>query len=291
MKFDWYAATIKDHPHEIVRTLAHGLNADSVEEMKGGRHGYEGGFEIIRNGGVVASVLAGGKNPDPSAKSSGSETPAFVDCVRRAYGDKHHVSRLDSCTDFDGPGSWAKLSRAARRVAEERGLKVMKIESSGKDGNEGRTLMIGSTASAARVRIYEKGYEMAAKFPGRAPEFSRDWVRVEAQLRPQEDLRLSAAVVSPEAAWGLSQTTRLISEHCLKKVVERIPGSRHDLGDDESSLDWMTGQYLKVLCRDRNKFQSGEEFARDLFLRAERVREAKRLQRALNGRVAVEKIA
>lgn len=273
MKFDWYAATIQDHPDNVVQRLSSDLGAEEVKIMKGGRHGYTGGYEIIRGGGVVASVLAGGENADPSAKASGSETPAFVDCVRRAYGDKHHVSRLDSCSDFDGPGSWLNLSRAARRVARLRGLKIMIIESSGKDGNEGRTLMIGSTSSAARVRIYEKGYEMAAKFPGRASEFSRDWVRVEAQLRPQKDARLSAARVTPDAAWGLSQTTRLISEHCLQKVVERIPGSRHDLGDDESSLDWMTGQYLKVLARNRNKFPDGAEFSRDLFLRAKRVHE------------------
>lgn len=271
VKFDWYAATIKEVPQTVVDVLAASLSADDVKRMKGGMHGYTGGFEIVRDGGVVARVLAGGRNAHPSAQASGSGTPGFVDAVRGHFGDKHHVSRVDSCADFDEPGAWKRLTRAALKAADGRGLKLTRIESSGKNGNEGRTLYIGSPSSAARVRIYEKGYQMRDQFPGRASQFSPNWVRVEAQLRPQDQAREFLAGASPVDAWGISQTTRAIAVRCLKTAVPRIPGARHDLTDKESAADHMAGQYIGVLQYLREKAATDVEFSRDLFSRVNRV--------------------
>lgn len=282
MKFDWYAATIQDRPQTVVDVIAQSMDADEVKTMKGGMNGYTGGFEIRRSGGLVARVLAGGENPHPSAHASGSVTPDFVGTVRGHYGDAHHVSRLDTCADFDEPGAWDRLTRAALKAAAEtsQGLKVMRIESSGKNGNEGRTIYIGAKSSAARVRIYEKGFQMMNEFPGRASEFSPNWVRVEAQLRPQDQARLTLAAVSPIEAWGVSQTTRAISERCLKTIVPRIPGPRHDLTDHESAADHMAGQYTGILQYLRGKAGTDVEFARDLFSRANRVSWQKKYQGA-----------
>ena len=245
--------------------------------LKGGRHGYTAGWEIKKAGGVVASVLAGGRNPWPSAKSSGSCTPDFVGVVRGCFPQTHHVSRLDSCIDFDYPGAFDQLALLCELTGAERGLKRTFMQSSGKNGNEGRTFYIGSPSSDCRVRLYEKGHEMVSKFPGRAAEFSLDHVRIEMQGRPQDIARISAAAVTPDEAWGLSQTARLVARRCLGRQVDRIAGSRHDLTDLESSADHLALQYRKTVMHLFNKAGDPANFTGALFNRIERVKDGAKL--------------
>lgn len=274
MKIDWYSATFQEKPDHLVSILAEQLGADRIER-RNGMHGYTNGFEFKAAGGVVARLLAGGPNGFPNGWATGSHAPKFAEVVRDLFPASHHVTRFDSAQDIDEPGAWRRVKLQALRIAKNSNL-TAELISHPHDPTAGETLYIGAPSSQCRVRMYQKGFEMAGKFPARASEFSPNWVRLEAQVRPQDGARKLAASATAEEIWGYSGTSRKIARVCLGVEVLRVRADSHDAKDDESAADHLAKQYGQLLRRNRLKYGSRDEWASAFFSRLDRVELSKK---------------
>jgi hypothetical protein len=247
-RFDWYASTIRDSPEEVVEMLQIGLGADAVNSSRG-LHGYETRFDISTPVGVVASVLAGGANGHPNAWASGGETDAFVEVVRGLWPSDHHVSRMDTALDFDGAGSWDLLEGIALGLADRLKLKTS-VAGDYHAKQDGRTLYVGSRKSNVFARLYEKGKQLAPLAPLEVAKLiSPDWCRLEAQVRPQKESRLTAATSTPEEAWGFAAFTKQLAEECANLEVARVPIAVWREADDERAFRYGIKQYGPLFAR------------------------------------------
>ena len=248
MRFDWYAATVQAHPTVVLETLQNALGAE-VKATRG-MHGYKHGYELVGPAGTVARVLAGGDNGDPHAWASGEDTEAFVDLVRSTWPDEHQVTRMDAAEDFQGPGSWDKLNGECLAIADELRLKVSQAGDYHRL-EDGRTLYVGSRKSPTFIRLYEKGKQLRAKVIQGAELIPADWVRMEAQIRPQKTAKKAAAYVSPQEAWGFSAWTGELAKRCLDIDVPRVQMNVWREADDERAFHFMVRQYGPMLERLR----------------------------------------
>jgi hypothetical protein len=268
MRFDWYQATIEDNPAVVIATLqklGHEVRqADGIAKA----YRYKQGWEIHHNErGVVAKVFAGGNGDKPHALSSSDETDAFVDLVRNEWEGKHLVTRMDAAQDFNEAGAYRRLRRVARKVAKDHRMSFSAI---GDELNQtaGRTQYIGSRKSDYLGRLYEKGYEVAAKLKAQCPwgiintvtnvstgeeVAPADWVRLELQARPQgEEARRLAAVCTPEQAWTFTDWTQHLAREALALELERFYVRTRKTSKDEEALRWMAQQYGGMLSRLQN---------------------------------------
>ena len=236
-------------------------------------HGYAQGFDILAPDGVLARVIFGGMNADPHAWASGVRAPFFSTVVRDLWADKHHVTRVDICEDFEKAGAWDTLSKAVLEFAERQRLAVKHVGDF-HYGVDGRTLYIGSPNSPVRLRLYEKGIQMMKHHPGDV--YSRDWVRVELTVRPEKprsyergslrDPRVVAASSKPEDFWGYAAWSRRLSEKLFSLNVPRVKMQETKMEDDERALRHMAGQYGHVLKRLREKLGTWSAVGRHIGL-------------------------
>lgn len=249
MRFDWYAATIQDRPQTVVETLQDAFRAEVVPTR--GLHGYTQGFDLKGPAGTVARVLAGGINENPHAWASGEDTEPFVEVVRSRWKDQHTVTRMDAAEDFQAEGAWDQLNALCLAMADEQGLKVSQAGDYHRN-RDGRTLYVGSRKSPVYIRLYEKGKQLRAKIEG---EFGgvipADWVRLEAQVRPQKDSKKAAAYVTPEQAWGFSAWTSELAMRSMRLDVPRVQMHVWREADDERAFRFMVKQYGHMLERLR----------------------------------------
>lgn len=250
MRLDAYAATIQEHPSNLVETLCHGLNGEPINAR--GMHGYTQGWEIRAKGStdVLARVIAGGRNPHPHAWAQGDNTDAFVELVREVWPGRHHVTRLDACQDFEAPGAYELLRDTMRQVITPRGVKGREIVP--EDLDEGRTFYAGSPKSDVRARLYEKGKQLHAQLPPTHLQFlgvSMDRVRLETQVRPQHDSRKAAAYCTPDEVWGFSAWTRDLAIQALAVDVPRVQTKPWREQDDERAFRHMIRMYGPMLLR------------------------------------------
>lgn len=248
MRFDWYQATISDEPGAILDALRKGYGS-GVEVVEGrGLHGYRQRFDVKGGGIVLASVLAGGKNGNPNAWASGPETDAFQAIVREHWGGlrQHKVTRADAAEDFDQEGGYEALRRVLRRILKDRGVKGREIVP--EDLEDGRTFYAGAASSAVRLRLYEKGKQQRSVVP--EPEkVSRDWVRMEVQVRPAKESGYAAAMLSPSELWGFSDWTTEAARLALELDIPRVEVKPWRESDDDRAWRFMLKQYRKVLWR------------------------------------------
>lgn len=267
MRFDWYQATIQEHPGivlEKVRSLGHSLApADALAR----RYRFDQGFQVRHHQkGVVATVLAGGNGIHPHAFASGEATDDFCALVRQEWPGRHLVTRMDAALDFNEPGCYQRLRKVARRIAQEHRLSFPQIADP-LNAKAGRTQYIGSPSSDYRGRLYEKGLERLAEL--RSSGLARgldvtqlrnevtgelvkpeDWVRIELQARPKgEEARRKAAEVEPAQAWTFTSWSHHLAREALALNLERafIRTRRHS--QDEAALRWMCYQYAAPLLR------------------------------------------
>jgi len=245
--FDWYAATIRDDPATVVGTLCTALDASPVQ-MGRGMHGYEQSLELRGRDGVVARVLAGGVNPWPHAWASGDDTDAFVESVRGAWPDWHTVSRVDAADDFGGAGCWDRLLSECVSEAETKNLRIDQAGDWLRDGEHGRTLYIGSKSSPVRARLYEKGKQLRGDGVKDAPI---DWVRLELQVRPENQAKWTLATASPSEVWGSARWSRTLSTRVLGVDVDKVDGRLWHEPDDVRALRYLVRQYGPLLDRMR----------------------------------------
>lgn len=248
MRFDWYQATIPEHPVILVETLKAALAADGDVLEGRGRHNYHQSFRIRdAKGDRVAEVLAGGANGHPNVTASGGVTPAFVEVVREAW-PAHRVTRFDAAEDLAQEGSFESLEAVCRGLARELGVKGRSIVPD--DPSEGRTYYLGAPSSDNRVRLYDKSAETRAKLPPeRHGEIPDHWTRLEVQVRPRKDWKAFAAQATPAQAWGFAGWTHELARRALALDIDRITMQAARETDDERAFRFMCMQYGPLLQR------------------------------------------
>lgn len=240
MRFDWYAATVRDDPDTVLATLSRELDGEVVA----GRalHGYESGWDVRSGGSVVARMLAGGRNGAPNTWASGDDTDAFVRVIRDSWPEQHRVTRMDASEDFDGPGTWEALYGSCIDLADERGLKISQAGDWHRPV-DGRTLYVGSRKSPVMARLYEKGKQLRGLALDGGLDISDDLVRLEVQVRPDGPARDRAAHGSPEDAYGYADWSRELAGLVLGLDVERVHIRERRESDDARALEWLVRQY------------------------------------------------
>lgn len=248
MQIDAYAATIKEHPGQLVEALCHGLQG--VPRSTRGMHGYTQGWEIVSTGSgdVLARVLAGGRNEHPHAWAQGDDAQGFARLVRDTWPEAHHVTRIDAAQDFEAPGTYERLRDVVRGVIASKRIRGREIVP--EDLDEGRTFYGGAPSSDLRVRLYEKGKQLRAQLPPALQEqVSQDRVRLEAQARPQKEARFVAASCTPEQVWGFAAWTQELAAQAMALDVPRVVGRSWRESDDERAFRFMIRQYGPLLQR------------------------------------------
>jgi len=247
VRFDWYAATVRDDLDSVVGVLEANLDARPVE-LGRGLHGYTRSFELRGRDGVAARVLGGGTNPWPHAWATGADTEPFVDTVRTVWPDWHSVSRVDAAEDFGSEGCWDRLLAECVAEVQCRNLSIDQAGDWLMDGQAGRTFYIGAKSSPVRARLYEKGKQLRGQGLTDAPI---DWVRLELQVRPDNEAKWTLAKATPEETWGASRWSRELAWSVLKQNLPKIDGQVWHEPDDVRALRYMIKQYGPLLAKLR----------------------------------------
>lgn len=253
-RFDWYQATVR-RPLDDVRQALSTFSPAGVEldQQKKAPQGYGAAWRVLADGAPVAQLWAGGSQAHPHVVFSGEEAQAGSELLRSAFPNDHLVTRLDACLDYSDPGAYDLLQAQCLEVAKAR---KVKIDTRGDHlvTLEGRTLYLGSTKSATRLRLYDKAAEMKAKL--RADQVALLSVpdhlaRLEVQVRPQTfQARSLAARAEPLSMFGSSAWTRELIRQVEGLEVEPCAMERAwRRSDDERAYMTMLAQYGAVLGR------------------------------------------
>lgn len=239
-RWDWYQATIhglgQDGQNAVLAGLYEHLDLSSVASSKP-QNGYLHGSEVSRGGRALARVWWGG-NPGVHVLATGDASPDVAAVVRRCW-PRHHVTRADACIDWRDSTLFDRLQRQLIPYAVDAGITVDQRGDWAR--GQSRTLYLGSPASAVRLVLYEKGYEVGGDAP-------RDWVRLEVRLRPQKASRERVAAWAPMQAFAAS---RWLSEALERIGWDRLPaqsiGTVYRPPDQARARAALLRQYGRIL--------------------------------------------
>lgn len=246
VRFDAYSATmVGPSQDDLVGILFRevGLSTGLTFRQGKGFHTFGERLAVLVDGSEVGSVMWGGRQGDRKMfEVKGEYTPGAVEQLRSAF--PHRVTRVDACADFDRLGAFEELLGPCLEVKKAHRLKGSKAGDWDDFPEDGRTLYLGSTASAVRVRLYEKGKQ---------PEYRHldkpNWARVEVQARPAKDSKDEYSRLSPLEVWGASGWTRELAGKVLAQHVDPHPaGTVYRLSERDAALAWMCKQYGVHLC-------------------------------------------
>jgi hypothetical protein len=251
-RFDWYQATVRAEVPAVRECLAELVPGGSWEPLRKAPHGYGFGDALEGPEGRSALLWWGGSHPYPHVVLSGEDAQPGSELLRAQLPD-HSVSRADSCIDYAEPGAYDRLQDLALTVARDRGIKV------GTAGDhlltlKGRTCYLGASASATRLRVYDKAEELRQKFapdPVRLATVPPELARLECQVRPQTpQARAAAAQASPielmgSAAW-MRELMRLVAGLELEPFQA---GKAWRQSDDDRAYAALLAQYGGLLQR------------------------------------------
>lgn len=259
MRFDYYAATIDAPPQVIIETLKQLGNELQDATALARSYRYQQGFKIHHEReGTAATICTGGNGTRTLAFASGQNTDAFVQLVRSEWKDAHFVTRADPAQDFIEPKSYDKLQRVCKTIAKQNRLQFPAYNDS-LNPKAGRTQYIGSPKSNYRARLYEKGYEQLSRMKWHPENFyfqtpegqlvsPDNWVRLELQVRPQDDAaKFLAAHTAPEQFWGFSNWTHELAQKAFALELERITLRQHKHLANDVKLKWMCKMYGNAL--------------------------------------------
>lgn len=261
--FDWMGCTIEEYPGVIVDACMTLPGAYDIRRGRGMNNYRERAAIIDVDGEVIASVLHGGSNGAPHAFASGDASPAFTDLVRSTWADRHRVTRLDTAQDVrtDFGTARAELQAFARQ-------KSLKGHSQLPDDPiDGGSYNIGAPSSSVRLRLYEKGKQLA-KLARSTEGYHLDTVRYELQVRPVREGKLTAARLSPDQAWGVTPWAREIAQTHLAAYPDRVVMQRRLPTSFERTHRAMLDQYgahlRDLLASAGSTCAFGEQLALDL---------------------------
>lgn len=242
-RFDYYTASIGARPENVIGCLESVFDLSDVQASSP-KNGYERAYNIVRGSSVLARVQFGGSSVGPRvwASASGDHAPDFAKVVRDNFAG-HRLLRADVAIDYDEPGAWESLSALAIQTADTYGLKVKHVGDFHR-AEDGRTIYIGSRASAAMQRTYEKGKQLGG---------SLNWVRQELEVKPQnEKAKILYGLASPEQMYQATRWTQHVWKVLNGPSTSLRPapaGSIRKPSDDDRALEFMARQYGNVLRR------------------------------------------
>lgn len=211
MRFDAYAGNVSGaRPEEVAAMVSHAIGG-RIERGRPRRR-YHDVFEV-RDGADQAGWVGHDDQLDTAYfEFKGATTPYTAGAIRKHWGERHTVSRLDSCEDFDERDSYGRLVRLVDQACDPR---VQSHEIRPRDGDRGVTTYWGSHTSQVMVRCYEAG-KMRDRLHFNRPH----WVRLEAQVRPAKALlKRAAAACTPVDVWGFAAwSTRVADKLCQVEV-------------------------------------------------------------------------
>lgn len=253
-EFDAYSATSRAAKPEIFLGM---LWKPGFQVREGrGFHGFERRLSVKseETREEVGAVSFGGTHDDlVMVEAKGVWTPDLVQRIRQEV-PEHNCTRVDSCHDIDVPGAWDELLAVMVDVKANHRIKGYKFGDWDDFPEDGRTLMLGATSSPVRVRMYEKG-----KQPEYRHACRENWVRVEAQVRPQKDAKQAYSRLSASEVWGAAKYTREIAARVFSLDAGVFPaGGVKKENDLERRLHWLTEQYAPTLLELREAVGSWE---------------------------------
>lgn len=245
-EFDAYSATTRSAKPETFL----GMLWQPGFNIRDGRgfHGFEKRLSVRcgQVGDEVGAVSFGGSHGDlVMVEAKGRGTGIVIDRIRTEVPD-HACTRVDSCHDVDVPGAWDTYLSILHDVKVKHKLKGEK-RGDWDYPEDGRTMYLGAPSSPVRVRLYEKG-----KQPEYRHACRHDWIRLEAQVRPQKDARVVYSQVSASDVWGASKFTREIAARAFELDAGIFPaGGVKKENDLERRLHWLVAQYAPTLLEFR----------------------------------------
>ena len=248
-RFDWYRATVPAHPDliraGIIGKLTDGGPRVSVETGKG-RFNYLHSTTVTDAGERVATILHGGPNGHPNVEASGERAPALAGLLR-AMGE-HRVTRCDVAIDLWGADAFRSTEQLVMAIATQERLQVRKVATP-LDRTAGETIYVGSRSSTLFVRVYEKGKADRALYGGVSADTLEPWVRCELEVKPQKDMKATAATMTPDAFWGCSDWTARLAQEAFAMAPDPIPFHPRRTASDDRAFDFMIKQYGNLLRR------------------------------------------
>lgn len=249
VNFDAYSATSRALKVESALGIVWHPGGQ-IREVRA-HHGFGQRWSVKdeETGEETGSVSTGGTHGDlVMIEVKGCRTPDFVPKLR-AEVPEHNCTRVDACVDFDRPGAWDDLLGILLTVKADQKLKGEK-RGDWDYPEDGRTMYLGATSSAVRCRLYEKG-----KQPGYRSADRENWVRLEAQVRPEKDARRAYSTISAADVWGASRWTKRIAAEAFSLDVGAFPASGVKKDSDfERRWQWLVAQYGPTLLEAKELF-------------------------------------
>lgn len=248
-RFDWYQATIEHPPLWLKMEIEKSPLGGQTWHDSRPKGGYATCESLYRPDGLhLLDLMHGGANAHPHIVATGAAADEAAALVR-SVAPVHLVARADVCEDVESPGWFDQAFSTILEVAQEKRVKVFRHGEW--DLAKARTVYLGSPTSAVRVRMYEKGAEMMAKHPAAKHEFSRDWVRMEIQVRPaKRESKIQMSRVPAADWWGCSGYSQQLADRLLCQEVPRLAvGTIWRASELERAEMHMIKQYKNVFER------------------------------------------
>lgn len=255
MKIDYYASTVTDTPLNIM-AISKDILGGIWMPAKSGQHGYKAKAFLQDEMETTRATLLyeGNRGAYPHVYASSDNSIPLSEMLRNYYYDRHIVTRIDVCEDYDnGAEGYDSLSAKLVSYANRRGLKINAVgDWLTEHHKDGRTLYIGAPTSPARVRLYEKGKQIAGAWirQGIQPpsSISLDWVRLELQYRPQtRKAKRLMSEVNPEDVWGATKWTQEVANKIADMDIPRIDVSEVRQSNLDGGYNWLIKQYKHIL--------------------------------------------
>lgn len=238
IRFDWYSATLPEGHRtagvDVVRHLG-----DVAPSRVKGLYGYARGWQIRREGDVVATVMEAPNRPD-FMWASGSHAPAFASVVR-AHVPDHAVPRADVCWDFGGGDAGFALVRAQAFDLLSRKVTMTDHVSHDLTGEAAATLYFGSRKQSEMFgRLYRSGLVHE--------ELDPSTNRMEYECKPQKpERKRHLAGLEPAEVVGWSRWSRSLTEVLVGIVAPAAPPRSARVSDRDRALNTLAAQYGRRL--------------------------------------------
>lgn len=260
VRFDAYTATTRSPDLSKIMGMCW-FPADGVKHGRG-HHGFEERISFVgQDGAEAASVQHGGSHGDlVMIEVKGERTPEVVNRLRQTV-EHHRCTRVDSCIDFDEPGSFDYLLGHCIEVKKGHKLKGSKAGDWDDYPEDGRTLYLGAPTSAVRARLYEKGRQPEYRFAERP-----DWARMEVQVRPMKEAKETYSTLDARGVWGASKWTRELAGRILAAELTPMPaGTVRKQTSRDAAIRFMCKQYGAHLLSLIHELGSADKLGWHLF--------------------------
>lgn len=205
--------------HEATARLMSWVTCAGLRLQRAGRggDGYAGGASFAMDptsSDTLAVVRAGHATNMPGLELRGGGG-ACADLAPKALAELGPVliARADVSLDVSQEGLFDELAELARQTATENGMSAPRVD--GTPG-AGRTLYLGKGETS--VRIYEKGFEMAAKGRIDPADIDPHLVRIEYVFRPRKGAKAGYARIARDEGVG----ALLGAVHWVRRMTEGI---------------------------------------------------------------------